>query len=119
MAVDDDDVAQALLGSEYFVVRWGLDGAKEAEERRKPDGAWFGPSGPRNTRVSAVLSTKGLSFWNLGEKRLTLWHHPRAARPLLGWPLDVDRYDPVGERMRRSAGRSIAELLDLPNGWPG
>jgi hypothetical protein len=118
MAADEHEVVEALLGSVSVVVRWGHGAPAIEEERRNPDGAWYGLSGPLNTRVSAVLSTERLSFWSLGQRRLRLFHNPWTLRPLAHWPLDTDRYAPGDNELRRLPGNSVTGLFALPEGWP-
>jgi len=86
---------------------------------RNADGAWHGPSGPVNTRVSAVLATERLSPWDVGQRRMRLIHNPWAARPLLDLPLGVDVQQVVDGRLRTLPGQSLADIFHLPAGWPG
>jgi hypothetical protein len=88
--------------------RWG----------RNRDGAWFGPGGPVHTRVSAVLSTERLSPWDVGQRRMRLIHNPWAARQILDLPLGVDVQQVEGKRLVTKLGRSLAEIFQLPPGWP-
>ena len=42
----------------------------------------------------------------------------RTRRPLAASPLGVDLMEVRDERLHQTAGASIAELLELPDGWP-
>jgi len=48
------------------------DGRREEPATRDGDGAWWGCGGPVNKRVSAVLSTEGLTAWSLGQRSARL-----------------------------------------------
>ena len=107
----------ALFGTEIVSVQQTADGFED-RVRRDTDGVWYGPRGPVNTRVSGVLSTERLGPWSLGQRRARLFVNPWARRPLVASPLDIDVREFRDEQLHRTAGSSIAELLDLPEGWP-
>jgi hypothetical protein len=109
-----DSAIDALFGTEAVVVH--ADGRDEWV--RNPDGAWRNRNGPVYTRVSAVLSTERLSAWDLGQRSLRLIHNPWAARPLGDVPLGVEVRRVVDERLVTVPGRSLREILELPEGWP-
>jgi hypothetical protein len=115
---DEDDAVNALFGSDGVEVWREPGGGFGHRDIRTPDGAWFGPGGPVNTRVSAVLSTERLTSWSLGQRRARLFLNPWAARPLVGSPIPVGRRRVDGDRLVRPAGQSIRELLGLADGWP-
>jgi hypothetical protein len=73
---------------------------------RNPDGAWRGPQGPRNTRVSAVLYAQGITPWNLARTRASVIINPWARRPF---------EPPPGPG---HGAQSIGELLGLAPEWP-
>jgi len=68
---DADSAVDALFGSPAVMVRSTPDGFED-RRGRSPDGAWIGPAGPVNRRVSAVFSTERLTPWNLGQRRARL-----------------------------------------------
>lgn len=108
-----ESVIDALFGTEAVVVR--RDGH---EWVRNPDGVWYGRGGPTNTRVSAVLSTERLSGWDIGQRSLRLIANPWAARPLPGILLGVEVKRVENERLVTTPGATLAELFELPEGWP-
>lgn len=110
-------VTNALFGSEYIAVR-EVDGAWQHREFRHPDGAWLGPRGPINTRVSAVLSTQRLTPWSIAQKRAHLTLNPWARRPLGVAPFTVDRSWVEADQIRSASGRSFAEVFELAADWP-
>ena len=113
----EDDTVNALFGTEIVSVRQTAEGFED-RIGRDTDGVWYGPRGPVNTRVSAVLSTERLGAWSLGQRRARLFVNPWARRPLAASPLAIDVREVQDERIHRTAGSSIAELLELPEGWP-
>lgn len=113
----EDDAIDALFGTEPVSVRQTAEGFED-RIGRDADGVWYGPRGPVNTRVSAVLFTERLGPWSLGQRRARLFMNPWARRPLTASPLPIDVREVRDERLHRAAGSSIAELLELPEGWP-
>lgn len=113
----EDDAFDALFGEEIISTRQTAEGF-ERRISRDIDGAWRGPSGPVNTRVSAVLSTERLGPWSLGQRRARLFMNPWARRPLEVLPLAIDIREVRDEQIYCTAGNSIADLLGLPEGWP-
>lgn len=86
-------VVEALFGTEYIVMR-EVDGVWGGpEERRHPNGVWYGRQGPVNTRVSAVLSTQRLTPWSVGQRRARVTLNPWARLP---WRLRLSRWTAAG-----------------------
>lgn len=113
----EDDAVDALFGTKVVSIRQTAEGFED-RIGRDTDGVWYGPRGPINTRVSGVLSTERLGPWSLGQRRARLFVNPWARRPLVASPLAIDVREVRDERLHRTAGSSIAELLELPEGWP-
>jgi hypothetical protein len=113
---DEIDIGQALFGEETFTFRTG---GGEPTFGRKADGAWIGPTGPRNTRNSAVLLVHGLRPWTLASVTATLYHHPWAQRPYDGPLTRLRSMSADGDRLVAREGEPVHHLLDLPDGWPG
>jgi hypothetical protein len=109
---DRRDVAEALFGLERHSL---AHGSLELQITRNPDGLWYGPRGPRNRRVSAVMTTSVLPS-NLSAARLCIYHNPfaRFAVTEHPWPCDV-----ATVRLIWEDGKPIGDLLDLPAIWPG
>lgn len=112
--VDEDDILDALFGSEQIVVSPVLETAVPSRAR---DGAWIGPTKPILTRVSAAL-VASIYPWSLSAPRCTLVHNPWAAKPLPEFehPLVTGRV--VGAQVVWSDGRDLLRFFDLPRPWP-
>lgn len=117
---DNIDVMNGLLGEENVAARRRPDGTIEQTEGRNPNGAWFGPSGPRNRRVSAVLMLLKLTPWTLITLTPELIHNPWAKRPLPSqiWPLHQMIPNMINHRMEYKPGVTAAHFLGLLNPWP-
>jgi hypothetical protein len=76
---DDTSTWNVLFGSEFMRIDRATG---EATQGRKPNGFWFGPKGPLNQRVSAVLLGDHVLPWSVAEKKPVLWHNPWAKNPL-------------------------------------
>jgi hypothetical protein len=109
---------EGLFGTEAIQVRC-IDGEYDCRTVRNPDGAWHNANGPRNTRVSAVLSTEGVTPWSVSRRRARFILNPWARRPLEVMPMGIDRRWVENGRLRREQGRSLGELLGQPPEWPG
>lgn len=115
---NDKDAFDALLGSPCIIVRRYDDGRSEHRESRNPDGVWRGKNGPRNTGLSAVLSTERLSPWSVGLRRARLIRNPWAARPLAAVPLKVDEVNPVDGKFVKLDGSALGAIFGVHDGWP-
>lgn len=74
--LDDDDVLNALYGTESFEVRAFVDGTESVVTTRKPDGYWHGDGRWDHRGVSAVLVVKNLHPAFVGSQQHTIWEHP-------------------------------------------
>jgi len=116
---DDIDVTQALFGTEQFVVPIGTGGVTgEPEMRRLPDGVWYGRSGPRYTRVSAVLIVSRLRHWGIWQADVRLYHNPWAQRPCRCELRQLPQALPQDGKMVLADGKPLGEVLGLPPDWP-
>lgn len=118
---DRGDIADGLLGQETLTFVRGPEGhVVSSRAERKGNGAWYGPSGPQNTRVSAALVVVGLFPWTIAKVIPMLWHNPWATLPLRPniWPLAqlVPDHE-KGETLERE-GIDVAELLRVGRNWP-
>jgi hypothetical protein len=80
--VDQEDILDALFGSEQVTFPLDMPDDQPPILSRARDGVWFGPSGPKNTRVSGVLIVKNLTPWSIGHSDVTLYHNPSTHHPL-------------------------------------
>jgi len=115
---DEEDAVAALIGTPAEVVRRYPDGRTEHHSSRNADGVWWGKDGPRNTGLSAVLSTERLSPWSLAQRRARIIYNPWATQPISDIPLNVDALRPSEGRFVKSEGVRIGALLGLHEDWP-
>jgi hypothetical protein len=111
---DDISVMEALFGRETFSI--GPRGVSDM--RRQPNGAWFGPEGPRNTRNSVVLVVNHFAPWSLASANSKLYHNPFAAIPCSTDVLPFAYAAAEGDEMKSQLGVSIRDLFGLPESWP-
>jgi len=79
---DDIDISNALFGEEQVTIIFRGNELIGQRPGRKPNGAWYGPKGPQNKRVSAVLIAVNLNPWKIAKVTPVLWHNPWANYPL-------------------------------------
>ena len=118
--LDRIDEMQALFGQEQFIFQADPDiEQKEPEFKRAPNGVWFGPEGPRYSRISAVMMFRDLHPWTFGIRSVTTYLNPWAKLPIDGALLKLN-YAKAGEegKMRWHKVKEPYEILGLPSGWP-
>lgn len=117
---DTHTVMNALFGGEVISLH-RLSGGNILEEfGRGSNGAFRGPKGPRNKRVSGVIICGNLLWGNITTANPILWHNPWATfptRPEL-WPFSQRISNSEKTRIELREGRDICEILGLPNDWP-
>lgn len=112
------DAIDAAFGSECMVVTAKADGGFDERWDRNPDGVWWGKDGPRNTGLSAVLSTERVSPWTIELRRARLIRSPWSTNPLPAIPLQVDERNPDGGKLVKVKGKSLGGIFGLHDGWP-
>lgn len=85
---------------------------------RSPNGAWFGPTGPHNTRVSAVLYSLPAIPWNLGSVPSLLIRNPWARYPDTSELGSLPKAQIDDSGLVWLEGTSTGQILGLPEGWP-
>jgi hypothetical protein len=118
LAPDRDDVLNALFGSRAAEISWDAEGLRVAKMVRQPDGALYDSRGPRYTRVSGVLWTRGLTPWSIASRKLELVCNPFAAHPLTDLGLPLPALIPGASQFEERSGVSVGEMLGLSAGWP-
>lgn len=116
--VDNEDIENALLGD----IAWEFNSEDFQDGRwiRQPNGFWLRGTAPRWTRVSAVITGTGLLPWRVTEIWPRLWPNPWAAKCLEpSLPLSKGIAEKSGRVQYEPADGDLAELFDLPTGWPG
>lgn len=120
LGVDDDDVSNALFGEEQETVLLRRSDLMQHISGRESNGVWYGPKGPQNRGVSAVLIAVNLYPWSMTKVTPILWHNPWAnhTMPRYVWPLPQTAPDFENNRLVRLGGKRGWELLGLYPGWP-
>ncbi|MDR4489198.1 MAG: hypothetical protein R3B83_16995 [Nitrospirales bacterium] len=116
----DVDIMNALFGEENITDTQYSDGTIDRRPGRNRNGAWFGPQGAQNTRVSAALVSLNMDVWNMVEQFPKMIHNPWAARPLPHdlWPLLQLIPILTENRLEPKARLTASEVLGLPTPWP-
>jgi hypothetical protein len=119
--VDYDDVTQALFGDDAMAYSMSAAGlvTESARPVRQPNGAWWGPDGSRNTRVSACLMTSRCAAWSIPRASAALYHNPWGGRRYDSVLCRLTQYVPENRNLDRVDGLSVGELFGLPPDWPG
>lgn len=110
-------VMEALFGQEqYWQRRYGPN---KFVIIRAPDGVWTNKSGPRYTRLSAILVTAPIHHWNIPKAPVCLYHNPWAKRPYQSQLTRLPQAIPQPDgHIKWQDGESIGGILGLPSGWP-
>lgn len=116
----DQMVMDALFGDEGIRFYHKPGGGSDHKPIRAPNGAFCGPHGPQNTRVSGVIICKNLLWGNIFSENPVLWHNPWASLPLDQDFWIFPQYVPNSEKTRieLKSGRKAGDLFGLPEGWP-
>jgi len=111
--VDDEDIAQALLGP----IRHRLGGGGHYVG----GGLWLGEDDqPRNRDTSAVLTAINLNPAGVAQVEPTLWTNPWARNPLPSNLLPWRRMEiaPDGHTDQHAAIRAAFQVFELDPAWP-
>jgi hypothetical protein len=114
---DSEDVIEALFGTAQVHIALNEDPPRP-QITLAPDGAWRGPSGPRNARMSAILMTYNLSPWTVAARETILYVNPWADSPLTRPLSELTRTEIRDGKPVRVDGISVKSLLGLPSCWP-
>lgn len=109
---DDNAVLEALFGTEMFI--GDLDG-EALEIARDSDGVWSLEG--RNTRVSAVLSVKGLHPTTVAVANARLFINPSASFPCSGRITQLPRALFTDHGLQTLAGTEPREILGVDLDW--
>lgn len=117
---DDHIVMDALFGDEGITFYPLPGGGSDHKPTRALNGAFRGPQGPQNTRVSGIIVCNDLLWGNITKINPTLWHNPWATLLFNQdlWPLF--QYVPNSDktRIKPKKGVKAADLFGLPVDWP-
>jgi hypothetical protein len=115
---DQNDVAEALFGSEVFEYIPGQDTFMKTVRRR--DGYWRQGPPPRGARVSAILDGENLYPWRVSDHLPKLWINPWAEKPVTAnLPFATFTAHDTGEVYQQESGTSAEAVLGLSADWPG
>ncbi|UCC40693.1 MAG: hypothetical protein JSV96_04405 [Candidatus Aminicenantes bacterium] len=110
----------ALFGDEGATFYPLPSGVSNHKLTRAPNGAFRGPQGPQNTRVSGVIICSDLLWGNITKINPVLWHNPWATLPydqdLWPFPQHVPNSDKT--RIEPKPGENVADFFGLPADWP-
>ena len=115
--VDQIDAMEALFGQELWQVDI-LDPKREPTMHRAQDGAWYGPQGPRYTRISGVLLVENLGPWSLASAGARLYLNPWAKLDLCDPLTKLPSAIPSDLKMQFMKGRRPRVILGLGPHWP-
>lgn len=117
---DDHMVMDALFGDEGVTFYHLSNGSSKHELTRASNGAFRGPKGPRNKRVSGVIICSNLLWGNIAKTNPVLWNNPWANLPFKQelWPLPQWVISSDKTRIEPKPGRHIGEIFGLSQDWP-
>ena len=110
--LDDDQIIEALFGSEAWVFSPGDD---DLRFQRQLNGVWTSPSGQYG-RLSAVLMFRQLYPQNFPRAFVRLYHHYAPTMPLTG-PLTRLPQAVAREQIEYLEGDSLAQIFGVPPDW--
>jgi hypothetical protein len=116
MVCDNDDVMDALFGTEQYV--FDLDSSQSVPPRmqRANDGMWTRKKG---TRLSGILLFKSLTPWTIAHQNATLFLNPWAEFPYKGDLLDLNHAKAdSNNNYFWTKGVEFSDLFRLNNEWP-
>ena len=109
---------EALFGTERFIFSPSSDQPQTPSFQRAPNGAWFGPSGTRNQKISAVFVVSALRPWTVATAEPVIYCNPWARYPIESLPDSIKQFRLEGQEMVSRGGCLVRTLLSLPSGWP-
>lgn len=114
------DVLDGLFGLEQITESIRPDGHWVEKKTRLPNGAWFGPKGPQNKRVSAVLAGYNLTPRGSATRTPELVHNPWALMPISPntWPLPQLFINLEKACLEEITGKRTKDVLCFPDLWP-
>lgn len=116
--MDNEDIMGALFGQETYLISVDPSVNCEPRMKRKPNGAWHGPNGAQNTRVSAVMIVAGILPWTVAVRTPILYHNPWAQFPCTEILAQLSRYIPKDDRMEAISGLKADQIYNLETKWP-
>lgn len=117
-STDSTAIMEALFGKEKYLIDLSRPKTSDLKMTRELNGVWTSKSGPRYTRLSAVLVAIGLSPWNLPRANVRLYHNPWANLPYNSQLTLLPQAVPFTGHIELVEGKSLSSVFDLPYEWP-
>lgn len=118
MSLDDDDVLNALYGTEVIELRTFADGTQSSAMTRKADGYWYRGDHWDHRGVSGVLMVKNLHPAAAGKQQHTIWEHPDPEAAVEALPIWRRSLVEGGAMTFVEPERSQAAWFGLTDPWP-
>ena len=118
--MDDFFIPQPALDTALFGTM-GMRANLDTGDRwsfRIPDGIFWGPRGPKNTRVSGVILVAGLSAATVSSLKLVYMNNPWAEYPLQDFPNIFDRHEVKVVNEHKPPELGLHEFFALSEYWP-
>lgn len=113
------DFIEALFGDVNLRVSRHASGrGSDSRWVRSPNGIWLGPTGPRHTRLSAVLFAVPATPWNLPHVPTLLIRNPWARHPDNSALACLPQAVISEENLAWKEGTSTGDIFGLEDGWP-
>ncbi len=116
--VEKIDIMEALFGKEQYIFHVGESKLDEPTMARAPDGVWISKSGPRYTRISAVLVVYPVTHHNIPRTPICIYHNPWAKRKYTSQLTRLPQAIPQDGKMKWLDGESLGTIFNLSNEWP-
>ena len=120
-ATERTEIMDALFGKEAVTMHYNRRTGDVVDKKwsRQPNGVWTSTSGPRYTRIVAVLVVQMLSSSSVcALQDLRLYHNPYVSEPLNANLPQIAQAVPVDQQISFTTGQSVSSILGLPHDWP-
>lgn len=114
--IDEEETLDALFGTTQWNYREST--MEFLGSSRLTDGVWTSRSGPRYTRVSAVLIVRHASPWRVAHASASLYQNPWAEKPYKSALTQLPQVVVESGRANRVNGKEVTSLFRLPPSWP-
>lgn len=113
--VQYDDIEEALFGTLHYVT--SNTNFNEGSYIRSKNGFYYGPKGPQNTRVSAVMITNVFPS-NLNDAEYWIYINPFSEHNINFDRLGLKYSKLDNNRITTIEGKKIKEILSITDTWP-
>lgn len=115
--LDRITIMEGLFGQETYSFCYPDGFDEEPMFSRALNGAWVGPRGPINTRVSAVFVVSSLLPWTVNVREPAVYHNPWARNPCQEAFHLLHSYRHEGSKMALHKGVPIGDVLGVPSSF--